>query len=218
MDTFQKRGTTLDNSWGFTYEKPSVCPYCGFGTDSTTTDKILWGFNNSDNILVVNTRCTNCGKQFIYASEIKNKKEGIFATMYPQQNVVFHSDLIQSVSERFIDLYNQARDAENRGAIDLASFGYRASLEVLVKDYAINELHRSYDEVVKKSLCEAIVEYLEDDALIKSADVIRMLGNDYAHYERRYPEHDFAILKKYMEIFIHLVETKLMIAHPPVSR
>lgn len=27
-----------------------------------------------------------------------------------------------------------------------------------------------------------------------------------------------AILKSYMEIFIHLVETKLMIAHPPVSR
>ena len=53
---------------------------------------------------------------------------------------------------------------------------------------------------------------------MNTADVIRILGNDYAHYERKYPEHDFELLKRYMDIFINLVETKILIAHPPVER
>ena len=218
MDTLKKYGNELDSHWGFSYEKPSVCPYCGFGTDSTTTDKILWNFNEDDYILVINTRCTKCGKQFLYVSEFKDKKDGVFATMYPQQNTVFQNSTIQSVSERFIDLYNQSLDAEKHGSFELASFGYRAALEILVKDYAIKELGYPVDEVVKKSLFQAIGEYLKDDSLINSADVIRILGNDYAHYERKYPEHDFTILKLYMDIFIKLIETKLLIAHPPVHR
>ena len=41
---------------------------------------------------------------------------------------------------------------------------------------------------------------------------------DHTHYERKYPELDFNLLKKYMDIFINLVQTKLLIANPPVSR
>lgn len=87
-----------------------------------------------------------------------------------------------------------------------------------MKDYAVVECGIERDVVKNKSLFASIEEYLGNKDLITSADVIRTLGNDYAHYERKYPEHDFEILKEYMEIFIHLVGTKLRLAHPPVSR
>lgn len=115
-------------------------------------------------------------------------------------------------------MYNQALYSESAGHNELAAVGYRAALEILVKDYAIEERGANKDEVKNKTLCVAIEEYLEQQNLIASADVIRILGNDYAHYERKYPEHNFEILKDYMEIFIHLIGTNLRIAHPPVSR
>ena len=100
----------------------------------------------------------------------------------------------------------------------MAAIGYRHALECLVKDYAIIELKKDREEVVKKTLAEAIGEYLGEKELVATADVVRILGNDYAHYERKYPEHDFALLKNYMRIFIGLIETKFMISHPPVAR
>ena len=54
--------------------------------------------------------------------------------------------------------------------------------------------------------------------MLSTADVVRILGNDHTHYERKYPELEFNLLQKYMDIFINLVQTKLLIANPPVSR
>jgi len=108
--------------------------------------------------------------------------------------------------------------AELRGDIELAAIGYRKALERVVKDYAINELGAAPEEVVGKNLCMAIADYLDEKNLVATADVVRILGNDYAHYQRKYPEHDFTLLKEYMVIFVKMVETRILVAHPPVSR
>ena len=79
-------------------------------------------------------------------------------------------------------------------------------------------LKRDRDEVIGKTLYSAIGDYFEETSFVSSADVVRILGNDYAHYDRKYPQLDFEILKRYMLIFINLVETKLLISHPPVQR
>ena len=118
----------------------------------------------------------------------------------------------------FIDVYNQALRAEAAGDMALAAMGCRQALECLIKDFAIKELKRPQEEVEKASLFKAIGDYLNEKDLVASADVVRILGNDYVHYKRKYPEHDFILLKSYMNIFIKLVETKLLTAHPPVSR
>ncbi len=130
----------------------------------------------------------------------------------------YQNQILESVSPRFISSYNQALRAEIRGDIELAAIGYRQALECLVKDYAINECGADKEKVVKTKLFDAISEYLGEKDLVSAADVVRILGNDYAHYERKYPQHDFELLKRYMEIFIKLAETKMLIAHPPVSR
>ena len=96
-------------------------------------------------------------------------------------------------------MYNQALQCEKNGNFELAAVGFRAALEILVKDYAIKELKIDSETVSGKTLFNAIGEYLDEKPLVTSADVIRILGNDYAHYERKYPEHDFEILKEYME-------------------
>lgn len=163
-------------------------------------------------------QCNSCGKKYLatYDIDIKSKK-GTFKAFYPVLAVTYENDLLQSVSPRFVDLYGQALRAEANGDIDIAATGYRNALECLVKDYAINELHEKQETVERKSLFDAISAYL-DEALLKTADVVRILGNDYTHYTQKYQDIEFENLKAYMEIFISLVETKVRINHPPVSR
>lgn len=100
----------------------------------------------------------------------------------------------------------------------MAGCGYRNALEILIKDYAITELHKSTEEVVKKSLNNAIKDYVPSVNLSNSADVIRILGNDYTHYERHHENVDFQVLKRYLKIFIYNIENEYLIAHPVVSR
>lgn len=142
-----------------------------------------------------------------------------YACLYPDKPFTpYVNDTLSKISERFIEMYNQALFSEHGGNLDLAAIGYRASLEILVKDYAINELKEPPQDVEKKSLFSAIGDYLHQSELISTADVIRILGNDHTHYKRKYPQHDFSLLKFYMEIFLKQIEAAYMINHPPVSR
>ena len=108
--------------------------------------------------------------------------------------------------------------AEKIGDIELAAIGLCAALETLIKDYAIDELGKPAEEVAVKNLYQVIAEYLLQKDLINTPDLIRILGDDYVHYEDRYPVHDLVILKGYMEIFLKQIEMQYMIGHPePVA-
>ena len=50
------------------------------------------------------------------------------------------------------------------------------------------------------------------------ADVVRILGNDTTHYEKKYEEIDFSVLKQYLDIFINLIDVEIKMKNPPVKR
>ena len=60
---------------------------------------------------------------------------------------------------------------------------------------------------------------METKDLTSTADVVRILGNDYVHAQKKYPEHDFEVLKNYMDIFVGLMRCSVeQIKLPPVER
>lgn len=198
--------------------KPHYCPICLSPQEGSRIDSKLWAACEGLHYGTVMYQCNSCGKKYLATYDIDTKHEkGTFKAFYPVLAVTYEDDLLQPVSPRFVDLYGQALRAEATGDIDIAATGYRNALECLVKDYAISELHEDRETVERKSLYDAIEAYL-DEALIKTADVVRILGNDYTHYKQKYRDIDFENLKSYMEIFISLVQTKVRINHPPVSR
>lgn len=199
------------------YQKPATCPFCGYGVDASFEEKKTYSFNEKY-ILAATCRCTSCGKTFFFASEYK--KDSIFTPVQiPTISFTpYKNERLANISERFINMYNQALQSEFVSNIDLAAIGYRSALEILVKDFAIHELGKKAEEVSKKNLCTAISEYLNQPDLVTTADVVRILGNDYTHYQRKYPQHDFELLKGYMEIFLKQIEVLYMIKHPPVER
>lgn len=199
------------------YIKPATCPFCGYGTDATFVKKEIYSFDKNY-ILAGSCKCTSCEKIFFFACEYEENLLHNPILYPPISFTPFKNETLSAISERFIDVYNQALQCEFVGNIELAAIGYRSSLEILIKDFAIKELEKSLEEVSSKKLCAAISEYLNQPELVRTADVIRILGNDYTHYKRKYPEHDFHLLKGYMDIFLKQIEVQYMINHPPVSR
>lgn len=199
------------------YSKPATCPHCGIGVDAPFVRKCVFETEAGALLMAATCKCTSCQRYFFFTC-LHDGKSAPSVCIWPNSDSPYSNDNLSAISPRFIDIYNQALRSESRGDIDIAAIGYRTALEILVKDYAINELGLDADEVSKQSLCNAIGEYLKQEDLVKTADVVRIFGNDYVHYKEKYPDKDFHILKSYMIIFMRLVDTEYMIKHPPVSR
>ena len=204
---------------GIELEKPMLCPSCNAYVSGTITNKCLHPRLNNIQYGTVCYSCPHCRAHYIatYKIDFENKS-GALCSLAPSATYRYENPILSQVSPRFVLYYNQSLRAESAGDIELSAVGYRQALECLVKDYAITELNADRSTVVKQPLFDAIKAYLKESELIAAADVVRILGNDYAHYDRRYPQHDFEILKTYMDIFIKMVEVRLLIAHPPVSQ
>ena len=74
-------------------------------------------------------------------------------------------------------------------------------------------LDKPAEEVVEKNLFDSVADYLQQRELINTPDLIRILGDEYTHYDKDYPEQDLVILKGYMEIFLKQIEMQYMIRH-----
>lgn len=214
-----KKASEFSSTLTGNYKKPSICPYCGMGVDAPILKKDTYALNSGHRLLVANCRCTSCEKIFFFTYEYCSDAQDFVPVTYPSVSFTpYSNEILETISPRFIDMYNQALLAEFNSNYELAAIGYRSALEFLIKDYAINELGKKASEVSSKKLCDSIGIYLHQEELVKTADVVRILGNDFTHYQRKYPEHDFKLLKKYMDIFLSQVEAQYMIMHPPVSR
>ncbi len=200
------------------FQKPSTCPYCGINTDANVKNIQHEPADDVGTlVLFMVFECTSCRKRFFATYTLKDLVSE-FCNTFPTPSAEFQSAEISALSPRFVETYNQCMRAESNGDLNIAAIGMRSALEILIKDYAIAELNEPAKTVTAKSLYQAISDYLKEDELIKPADVVRILGNDHTHYQRKYPEHDYKLLKSYMDIFISLIETKLKIHHPPVAR
>lgn len=196
------------------------CPFCGYGTDSPPVEKGLYQHDKNKNLMILSHKCNHCNKIFnsFYSIDTNSKTARYESAVPTVTSKPYENERINSISPRFIDMYNQALRADFNGDIELAAFGMRAALEILIKDYAIVVLGKPEEEVTKASLFNCIGDYLNSPDLLSAADVVRILGNDYAHSEKKHPEYNYEVLKDYMDIFISLIDVNLKLKNPPVSR
>jgi len=207
----------IDQYHEVSFDIPIVCPNCNASLQPIIVDYRLLSYNSSSNGLLVISYKGNCCSKFFYATyEYDNRKAKIL-DVFPHLKPAILPDNIKDLSPRFVNLYEQSYTAEQNGHIELAGSGYRNATEVLIKDFAIKKLKAPQEDVCKMKLYDAIGAYLKEVNLDTSAaDVIRVLGNDYTHYQRRYDDIDFVVVKKYLEIFIQQIETKLLLMEPIV--
>jgi hypothetical protein len=214
METKTKRITYgKDNAGHFEASVPIKCPHCGFFMDPIQQSISSVAYNGGTLFTVVfSSSC--CHKSF-FANYLVLKSSANLINMHPTEMPFVFPEAIRKISPRFVYLYNQAYSAEQLNHFELAGAGYRNAMEVLIKDFAITVLNEPESEVAKTRLFDSISKYLKEfNSSSVAANVSRLLGNDYTHYERRYSHVDFDTLKRYLHVFIDSIENAYLIQNP----
>ena len=194
---------------------PVECPHCGAYSTPTIIAKQSFMYSNIKiwTFIFFNDCCEQHSFAMYKIQPDITEFLGLLPTFHKTPNL---PESVCKISPRFVNLYTQSFNADQNGHIELAGSGYRNAIEILIKDYAIKELKKSEKEVCKKSLSQAIESYLPNINTSISADVMRVLGNDFTHYERKYENIDFEILKRYLQIFISSIDCEYLIHNPVV--
>lgn len=215
--------STVKLTFGTPYSKtvkcPLTCPYCGKVVEFTPKAQVNLDFNKNDKIFfyTLHTKC--CNKLSIATYHYHSDSDETYKSedsryellsVYPGQKLTYLPDSVVNISPRFYKLYNDSEFAYLNNMFELAGSGFRNSLEVLIKDYAIIELNENPEKVSKTKLYNCIENYLPDPLLKNAADVVRILGNDYTHYQRKYEQHNVSLLKTYLDIFIKRIDANYL--------
>ena len=207
---------SIDEYNHISFDIPIICPNCNYSVQPIIIDYRLMNFSEKNHLLVISYKGNCCSVPF-YATYEYDARKGSILDVYPHLKPAMLPANVKELSPRFASLYEQSYTAEQNNHIELAGSGYRNAIEVLIKDFAIKKLNSPKDDVGKMKLYDVIGTYLKEVNIDTSAaDVIRVLGNDYTHYQRKYDDIDFIVVKKYLEIFIQQVETKLLLMEPIV--
>lgn len=194
---------------------PESCPYCHLHIRPYSIYGYLNQFKTDLELLLA---CPNraCDKAFIGYYEAKEtgnhpdlmKTQYVFSgkTNVGNPKFIFQSHVIESVSNDFYKIYNQANQAEHVKLLEICGVGYRKALEFLIKDYAISKNTDSRELIEKKTLMWCIDNYVDDIRVKSVAKRAAWLGNDETHYIRKWEGKNLEDLKKLIDLTVHWIE------------
>ncbi len=118
---------------------------------------------------------------------------------------------IRSISPRFVEVYNQANQAEAEQLDEISGMGYRKALECLIKDYLISTGKYEKEKVVNSPLGTCIDNMIQNEQVKRVARKCAWIGNDFTHYESK---HNLGIetLKSLIEAVVYWVCMELVSA------
>lgn len=212
--------------------QPRICAHCMrtgiqefmcayFSEKAVKLKNNLW----QDEVSVV-TACSYCSRITVnyyvrYDSDPEYLCDVEFKHSYTTPYIATEMDLteyrigddLKSKFPEFINILEQAMEAESFGLDKLAGMGYRKALEFLVTDYLISEnLEKASKEWLENpgvQLSQKIM-HLPNERMITLARAISFIGNDETHYTRRHPEHDTESIKIFLRAMISDLENELI--------
>lgn len=122
------------------------------------------------------------------------------------------SELIRKISPDFEKIYNQSLKSETLGLDEICGFGYRKSLEYLMKDYLIYKSPTEEHQPIREhpSIVKCMKEYpkIIDENILKTSERGFWLGNDHSHYYKKHENMKIEDLKKLINLTIRWIENK----------
>lgn len=189
---------------------PSVCPHCGYAIEPRYLNAISASTATQGEIrLEIAYLCvrTACQKMFIATfigssyDATQNHLPLRLRDVQPRTPQPPHmSAEVEGVSMQFTKVYRQAAAAESYSLDEIAGVGYRKALEFLIKDFCSAEHPDEADEIKRLPLAQVIGKYVADSNLKECARRATWLGNDEAHYERRWGDKDIRDLKTLIDL------------------
>lgn len=183
-------------------EIPNSCIHChenvGF-IISSRTDLIDHGEYTA---FALTFLCPNCYKFSVF--EYNNLPRGysyydLMTYSYQKKVNVSLPSNIEKVSEKFVEIFEQAATAEAYGLMSICGVAYRKAAEFLIKDYVIMKNPEEEDKIKKDTLGKVISEQLSDFPKIQIlAKASTWIGNDETHYVRKHNDKDLNDLKSFL--------------------
>ncbi len=188
---------------------PDVCPRCHRHVEAIHRFSYR-PRDESKSLFESVFQCTNilCGKLFIveYSRFIASEPYVISRLSPYEATKVEYSTEISEVSPNFVEIYNQAIQAESLKLTHVAGMGFGKALEFLIKDFVIKYSPDKEDEVKKKLLGACISTYIKDANVQTVAKRAAWLRNDETHYVRKWERKDINDWKKLIRLTVNAIE------------
>lgn len=208
-----KKEININNDNVLIDKLPERCPFChelvtpeikgsNFNTSATDTHKDLI-------ILELFVVCSNsfCQKSFIgYYNMIGNNEFGFINTSKGESKKRAFSTTINSISNKFSKIYNQAYTAEQNELFEICGMGYRKALEFLLKDYCIAKFSTDKIKIEKMYISDLLEEFIHDDVIKQVSIRAFWLGNDETHYIRLNEKYGLKDLKDFINSIVDIIE------------
>ncbi len=190
-------------------DHPDRCPICHSNITPNPLLARTGGHFYGAKIQIV-YRCPNRKCEELFISYFFMRNSTLFPStsrpVEPRPRIFAQS--IEKLSASFCEIYNQAHKAEELDLLQICGVGYRKSLEFLVKDYLISGAPEEKSNIEKTFLGPCIEKYVRDQNIKSVAKRATWLGNDEAHYQRRWIEKDLNDLKMLIDLVIHWIQAE----------
>lgn len=149
--------------------KMNKCPHCHNGIAPYVL-KISETDMQTRTFAII-AQCPRCSKYFTMAYKLP------FGTKIPQPieyiftKKIDHKDFakeLKKISERFVEVYEQALISETYDLDEIASIGFKKSIKILIIDYLINFRKENRMEILKLSLKD-IIKKIPDSKIVDLA-------------------------------------------------
>ncbi len=195
---------------------PNHCPYCGREIHAESQHVVTFVFCDGviepiEEYLEAVFQCPADDCQHLFIAQYQRVPghptyDYFFVRVLPKGQVKKSFDeYIETLSPSFCSLWNQSYQAEQSGLKDICGIGYRKALEFLVKDYLINRDPSKQEHYQSKFLGNCIRDDISDPRIKACAQRAAWLGNDEAHYYRRWKDKDVQDLKNLIELTLHWI-------------
>jgi hypothetical protein len=201
--------------------KPSVCPKCLHQIDPIIfglPSQILKQTSLQPCAVAICTdgpprfqvvfRCPKCQEIFISEYSANGELKGDIEEL---SFITHSSQIVTSLSSKFIEIYQQAHKAKANGLTDLYGMGLGKALEFLVKDFAIRNHPDEKTEIINSLLGICIKRYIDDNNIKALAERAAWIRNDETHYKKEWTDMDAEDLNRLINLIVHFIESQFYI-------
>lgn len=185
-------------------EYPDKCPICHhYGEIRIIT--ISQAVKDSEVQVVYQCAYQGCKSYFIgYYGEPRRKP---LKALKPQKPLPTElPQTIRELSPSFVEIYEEASEAQHLGMKQIAGPGYRKAFEFLIKDYAKSLSPDRAEEIEKMFSGKVVKQFISDTRIQAVAKRALWLGNDEAHYLKEWRSHDIDDLVRLIRLAINWIE------------
>ncbi len=200
----------------FQFQTVTICPMCKHAINPHLLHGVFFNKGSNDINLSIHYFCMACSTPFIaHYNDLRehlpfggyiSSKDPVTAPKYFKSQEFDHH--ILAISPNFVEIYNQALQAEDTNLHQIAGVGYRKALEFLIKDFLIHQ-HPTKEEEIKNKLLGRCVKMLGNSQLETVAEKATWLGNDQTHYVQKFTDKDISDLKRLVRLTVHWISMLL---------